>query len=175
MITVTLPTLHADQVIAYKTLRSGRRRAVRCGRWWGKSALAETVACDGATKGNLVGYFTPAYKFQTEIYNDIKDILDPVERSSSKVEGVIRTTTGGLVDFWTLENDRAGRSRKYHVVIIDEAAFGKPNTAEIWERSIEPTLLDFSGTAWVLSNTNGADPANFFWRVCNDAKLGFQE
>lgn len=175
MPTVVLPTLHTDQVIAYKKLLPGLRRAVRCGRRWGKSALAETIACDGATKGKLIGYFTPTYKFQTEIYADIADILDPVTKSSSKVEGVIRTTTGGRVDFWTLENDRAGRSRKYHTIIIDEAAFGKPNTAEIWEKSIEPTLLDFSGVAWVFSNTNGADPENFFWRVINDATLGFKE
>jgi hypothetical protein len=173
MPTVILPTLHPDQVLAYRV--PGLRKAVRCGRRWGKTELAETIACDGAAKGRYVGYFTPAYKFQTEVYSGIKDILDPVERSSSKVEGVIRTTTGGRVDFWTLENDRAGRSRKYHIVIIDEAAFGKPNTADIWEKSIEPTLLDYSGTAWVLSNTNGVDPTNFFWRVCNDETLGFKE
>ena len=179
MPTVVLPTLHADQAAAYRLRLSNgerpKRRAIRCGRRWGKSTLGETIACDGAAKGEAIGYFTPAYKFQTEIYADIADILAPIHRTSSKTEGVIRTITGGRVDFWTLENDRAGRSRKYHKVIIDEAAFGKDNTADIWERAIEPTLTDYDGEAWVLSNTNGDNPKNFFWRVCHDPKYGFLE
>lgn len=173
MPTVALPLLHPDQVAAYRT--PGLRKAIRCGRRWGKSALAETIACDAAVKGQSVGYFTPEYKFQTEIFADISDILSPVKLASSKVDGVIRTTTGGRIDFWTLENERAGRSRKYHKVIIDEAAFAKDNASDIWERSIEPTLLDFEGTAWVLSNTNGDNPKNFFWRCCKDARYGFNE
>lgn len=170
---VNLPVLHEDQVRAMRI--PGRRKAVRCGRRWGKSALGATIACDEAIKGKLVGYFTPAYKFQTEIFAEISDILSPITRSTNKTEGNIRTITGGVVDFWTLENERAGRSRRYHTVIIDEAAFGKDNTIDIWERSIEPTLLDFSGVAWVLSNTNGDNPQNFFWKVCKEKKLGFKE
>jgi len=173
MSVIQLPTLHPGQIRAYHT--PGLRKAIRCGRRWGKSALAETIACDAAAKRKFVGYFTPSYKFQTEIYADIEDILAPIKKSSSKVEGVIRTTTGGLIDFWTLENERAGRSRKYHVVIIDEAAFGKENATDIWERSIEPTLLDYTGTAWAMSNTNGDDPKNFFRRICKDSKYGFIE
>ena len=49
MPTVALPVLHADQVRAYRSLLRVKRRAVWCGRRWGKSALAETIACDVAT------------------------------------------------------------------------------------------------------------------------------
>ena len=171
--TILLPVLHADQIKAYHT--PGPRKVVRCGRRWGKSVLAETIACDAAAKGHPVGYFTPEYKYQSEIFNDIASILQPIKASSSKIDGVIRTKTNGRVDFWTLENENAGRSRKYKVAIIDEAAFGKASTMATWERSIEPTLLDYGGTAWVFSNTNGADPENFLWRICNEAKHGFRE
>jgi len=148
---------------------------VRCGRRWGKTDYGATIACDGAIKRESIGWFAPEHKFIAEAFNDIADILAPVKRASSKVEGVIRTTTGGRIDFWSLENDRAGRSRKYHKVIIDEGAFAKSNMMDIWEKSIEPTLLDYSGSATVLSNTNGNDTANFMWQICNVPKHGFIE
>lgn len=176
-IEVQLPTLHSGQVEAFK-LRNpdgtrALRKAVRCGRRWGKTDFGATIASDGAIKRESIGWFAPEHKFIAEAFNDIADILAPVKRASSKVEGVIRTTTGGRIDFWSLENERAGRSRKYHKVIIDEGAFTKPNMMDIWEKSIEPTLLDYGGSALVLSNTNGNDTTNFLWQLCNVPKHGF--
>jgi hypothetical protein len=173
MIEVQLPTLHPDQVQAYKL--QGRFKAIRCGRRWGKTALAQVVACDAAIKRQSVGIFAPDYKILAETFNEMVYILEPVKSASSKVEGIIRTITGGRIDFWTLENERAGRSRKYHKVIIDEAAFTKPSMMGVWEKSIKPTLLDYGGTAIALSNTNGNDSENFFWRICNQPQYGFVE
>lgn len=170
---VFLPTLHRGQVAAFKM--PGKYKAIRCGRRWGKSVMGITLACDAAMKGQYVGYFAPSYKYISEIFTDCSDILLPAKESSSKVEGVIRLKTKGRIDFWTLEDERAGRSRKYHTVIIDEAAFTKPNMFNIWTRAIRPTLLDYGGRAWALSNANGTDPENFFWRVCNEPELGFKE
>jgi len=79
----------------------------------------------------------------------------PVNRRSSKVEGVIKTIYGGQFDFWTLENDLAARGRGYHLVVIDEAAFTKPNTVDVWRKAIKPTLLDYGDKAVIPSNTNG--------------------
>jgi hypothetical protein len=173
MITVTLPTLHTGQVAAY--LAPGRFKAIRCGRRWGKTILGECVACDAAIKGKSVGIFAPDYKIMAETYHEVIDIIEPVKRSSSRIDWVIRTITGGRIDFWTLENERAGRSRGYDLVIIDEAAFAKPNMMKIWETAIQPTLLEHRGEALVLSNTNGNDPENFFWRICNQPEHGFME
>lgn len=179
MPTIALPDLHHGQVAAYLARwpdgRPAKRKAIRCGRRWGKTKFGVTIGCDGAAKGRLIGYFTPGYKYQIEVFNDCADILRPIRAASSKVEGTIRTTNDGRIDFWTLEDERAGRSRKYHHVIIDEAAFAKPNAMDIWDRSIEPTLLDYDGSVTVLSNTNGNDPSNFFWRLCNEAQHGFLE
>lgn len=173
VIEVTLPTLHADQVKAFRL--PARFKAIRCGRRWGKTTMAEVIGCDGAIKRQSIGIFAPEYKFLTETYNEIADILAPVKKSSSKVDGVIRTITGGRLDFWTLDNERAGRSRKYHGVILDEAAFTKPNMLDIWNKSIKPTLLDYKGWAIAFSNTNGDDSENFFWRICNEPEHGFTE
>jgi hypothetical protein len=172
-IEIELPTLHADQTKAYQL--PGRHKAIRCGRRWGKTMMAETIACDAAIRGEFVGWFSPQYKFLSEAYNDIVDYLAPVIYRASRMEGVIRLTTGGRIDFWSLDNDRAGRSRRYHKVIIDEAAFCKPDMMDIWRKSIEPTLLDYVGSAIAASNTNGIDPRNFFYRICSEAEWGFAE
>lgn len=170
---IVLPTLHPDQLLAYKVVRANRFVALRCGRRWGKTDFDKTVICDDAIKGKSVGWFAPEYKFISEAYNEISEILQPVIKQSSKTEGVIRCKTGGRIDFWSLENERAGRSRKYHRVVIDEGAFAKENMLDIWEKSIKPTLLDYGGKAIVSSNTNGIDPKNFLYAVCNDKKYGF--
>lgn len=191
---VTLPTLHPDQVKLFhlrEDARSvegavgydpawgknsgGRFKASRCGRRWGKSNYGETWIGDGALKGEPTGWFAPTYKLVSEVYAELTDILKPVIVQQSKTDGLIRLRGGGRIDFWTLEDDRAGRSRKYKRVFVDEGAFTKPNMMDIWERSIKPTLLDYTGRAMVASNTNGVDPENFLYQVCNDAKHGFIE
>jgi hypothetical protein len=164
-IEVTLPTLHADQVNAWGIFSTHDYTVLRCGRRWGKTDFAKTLAADTALKGDPVGWFAPEYKFISEAYNEILDILEPAVSGSSKNEGVIRLKTGGRIDFWTLENERAGRSRKYRLVVIDEAAFAKPNMMSIWVRSIEPTLVDLSGKCLVASNTNGIAENNFLYQI----------
>lgn len=100
-VTVTLPTLYPAQVAAYNLFRRNRRTAVRCGRRWGKTDLGKVIGADAAIKGNPVGWFAPDYRIMAEAYNEIRTTLDPVMRTSSKTEGIMRTITGGRIDFWT--------------------------------------------------------------------------
>lgn len=128
----------------------------------------------------MVGWFAPSYRIISEAYNEMANALADVKTGSSKTEGVIRTLNNGRADFWSLENPRAGRSRKYHLVIIDEAAFAKDDMMDIWEKSIEPTLLDFKdkpygGRCLVTSNTNGESDTNFFYLICTQKKYQFAE
>ena len=173
IVRVELPPLHEGQPRAFQ--QRSRFYALRCGRRWGKSTFGVIIACDGAAHGELIGYFAPDYKRLTEIKLEAANILRPIRQFPSGGSDIIRTTTGGCIDFWTLEDVHAGRSRKYHKVIIDEAAFAKPNMMDIFEKSIKPTLLDFRGDAVVLSNTNGAVPDQFFWQICNEDKHGFTQ
>jgi hypothetical protein len=172
---IYLPTLHAGQVDIYK--RRTRLNAVRCGRRWGKTKQMVTMGGDAAAKGRKVGLFTPEHKQLLEPYDELLDILQPIKRRASKNEGTIRTKTGGIVDFWQLDdNELAGRGREYDLVMIDEAAFTKNGQMmKIWEKSIKPTLLTRRGSVWVFSTPNGVDPENFFYQVCNDEKLGFAQ
>src|ERR1700692_4732677 len=170
-IVVRLPVLHAAQVEIWS--RMTPRFAVRCGRRFGKTTFGETIASDCAVKGWPVGWFAPDYKTSPAAYSARVAMLEPVILKSNKTDGWIHLRTGGSIEAWTLENEQAGRSRKYKLVVIDEAAFTKPVMNDIWEQSIEPTLLDFEGSCLVLSNTNGIDRRNFFWKICNQPELGF--
>jgi len=135
------------------------------------------LAADAAAKGRKVGIFCPEHRQLVEPYEELLSILQPIKRRASKTEGTIRTTTGGLVDFWQLtDNDLAGRGREYDLVLMDEAAFTKNGQMlQIWERSITPTMLTTRGTTWAFSTPNGIDPTNFFWKLCNDPEMGFKE
>jgi hypothetical protein len=176
--TLRLPTLHQGQIDAYHQQDAdgnrARFKAIRCGRRWGKTDMGKVLACDAIAKGKRVGWFTPVYKFLTEPYNEIMDLVAPIRKRGS-IAGGIRTVSGGRLDFWTLDNDRAGRGRKYHLIIIDEAAFTKPEMMDTWNLSISPTLLDYSGSAVVMSTPNGISQDNFFWRICNEPEHGFTE
>ena len=110
------------------------------------------------------------------------DMFRPILEQASKSAAVIRLKNGGRLDFWTLGNAIAGRGRRYHRIVIDEAAFTKDgdNTLDdsmmaIWEKAIKPTLFDFDGEALVCSNSAGKDPDNFFYNICTDPKYGFTE
>lgn len=166
-IEVVLPTLHPGQVRAFDAYRRNRFTALRAGRRWGKTDFGKALACSTALRGYSVGWFAPSYKIEVEAYSEIVETLSPVKKASDKTAGVIRLITGGRIDFWSLENERAGRSRKYKLALIDEAAFAKRDTMKmIWEQSIKPTLLDEQGKAVAMSNTNGADSEQWFWQIC---------
>lgn len=175
-ITVEIPTLHVDQIKAYDVCRENRFFALRCGRRYGKTAFLSAIASSDAVKGKRVAYMAPDYKRLTETYNEIERILSPIKKSSSQTQGTIRTVNDGVVEFWTLGDESAGRSRKYHTVLIDEAAFTKsPAMFDIWRKSIKPTLLDYRGRCIVASNTSGTDQDNFFWKITNEPEHGFVE
>ncbi len=177
-IEIKLPVFHPGQVRAFEVFRRNKYVAGCCGRRWGKTDLAESVAVTYVAKGRQVGWFAPSHKIMNEAYNDIVFRLGEAVSRSSKVEGVVRTITNGRVDFWSLENEKAGRSRKYHLVIIDEAAFAKDTMATIWDQAIEPTLLDYStlpygGKCLVISNANGVSEDNWFYQICEAQRERF--
>ena len=174
-VTIKLPTFHPEQVRAFKTTASWDYVALRAGRRWGKNVYGETTASDHIARGMTVGWFAPEYKRLSETYENIAQMIEPVKTRSKQGE-VIRTMTDGRVDFWSLEDENAGRGRKYHLIVIVEAAFGKKKILrETWERSIKPTLVDYAGRALVMSNTNGIDPDDFFYSICHDPLLGFRQ
>lgn len=143
-------------------LRSARRfNALSCGRRFGKTTLLQDVAIRPALDGHPVGWFAPTFGLLLEAWREISVTLRPVIRRTNANEHRMELITGGMLDFWTLDNPDAGRSRKYKRVIIDEAGLVK-RLMDAWHASIRPTLADLSGDAWLAGTPKGR---NDFWEL----------
>lgn len=164
---------HAEQKRIYDD--PAKRKVIRAGRRFGKTTMLEQAAGNWGARKMRVGWFAPSYKVLLPTYKAIKQQLAPIIAHSSKTDGIIELVTGGHVEFWTLDNEDAGRSRKYHKVIVDEASLVKKGLRETWEQAIEPTLLDFDGDAIFAGTPKGIDDENFFYQICTDKTLGFKE
>lgn len=165
--------LHAGQRPIYDGF--GHRNVVRCGRRFGKTELFETAFAGRAIAGRKVGWFTPDYKLMRPTYARLARTLGSVITHKSKTEGVIELATGGLIEFWTLDNEDAGRSRDYDDAVIDEAGLVKTGLRDIIEQAIMPTLLDRRGTLTLGGTPKGIDPENFFYEVCTEPRFKFDE
>ena len=155
--------------------------ALRCGRRFGKTELAKAWISEGLVSGMACAWIAPQHMLAQEVYYDLAKKFSALVEESSKAS-LIRLRTGGRLDFWSLDNDMAGRSRGYQRIVIDEAALAKNgdnrtagSMMAIWERSIKPTLYDYGGQALVCSNAAGKEFDNFFYNICTDPKHGFHE
>jgi hypothetical protein len=151
-----------------KVLSEAKRfNVLACGRRWGKSALAVNLLSEPAIAGQPTGYFTPTYKLLDGTYTECLATLEPIIKRKNEHQ-FIELITGGRIEFWTLENELAGRSRKYKRVILDEAAFNK-DLWKRWTESIRPTLTDLKGDGWFLSTPKGK---NDFYKLFSRHKAG---
>lgn len=174
---IILPILHDGQKYAHAMHLKHRLTIFRCGRRFGKTLLMQAIACNHAPRGNRAAYFAPSYKLITPFYKDCKRCLKEEIESSNQTDGLIETKRGGQVEVWTLENEDAGRSRRYHIAMIDEASLCKGEKIfDTYEKAIMPTLLDFGGSLIIAGTPKGVMPGDFFYELCNDKdRYGFKE
>lgn len=156
---LVLPRPHPGQ----QTVKDGARRfnVVCMGRRWGKTVLGLIVIVLLALQGKPVAWFSPTYKMLADVWREAKRLTRPIARHISEQEKRIELITGGVIDFWSLDNPDAARGRKYAGVVIDEAAM-VAWLGEAWQAVIRPTLTDYSGVAWFFSTPKGR---NFFWQI----------
>lgn len=152
-----------------EVIRQARRfNVVACGRRWGKTILGVDRVVRPALKGYPAAWFAPEYKLLLEAWREVKATLGQAAIPNEQ-EKRLSLVTGGSIDFWAFDNNpMAGRSRKYRLVVIDEAAHAT-KLAESWKRAIRPTLTDYRGEAWFLSSPNGR---NEFARLFDLARSG---
>lgn len=98
-----------------------------------------------------------------EVWRDMTRVLAPVAQRIHAGDRRIENIAGGVLEFWSLDNPQAGRSRKYKRVIVDECAFA-PGLLDIWNYAIHPTLLDLSGDAYFFSTPRGLN--DFYTLYC---------
>ena len=140
-------------------LREARRfNVLVCGRRFGKTSLTEEL-CKRALEGWPIGYFAPTYKYLLETWRMLYAAYGQTLRRISVQDRRFEFPSGGLIEFWTLEDPNAGRSRKYRRVIIDEAGV-VADLGAAWEGGIRPALADLRGDGWLMGTPRGR---NFFW------------
>jgi Terminase large subunit, T4likevirus-type, N-terminal/Terminase RNaseH-like domain len=168
-----LPTPTADQqgIINHPA----RFKVLACGRRWGKTVIDIRVLAEKALAGETWGYFSMTYRNLAECFRELKIALEPYTLRSSQTEGRIELHNGGLLEFWSLQttNKDTARGRKYHGVVLDEAAF-IPNGDYVWNSVIRPTLADLQGAALLTSSTNGRN--HFFeWYQRGEDKIAYPD
>lgn len=145
-----------------KILNEAKRfNVLDCGRRFGKSILATRLLSLNAIAGLPCAYFAPTYKLLEGTYQEIYARLSPMVIRKHENQ-FIQLVSGGVIEFWSLENPLAGRSRKYKVAIIDEAAFNR-NLWQSWTEAIRPTLTDLKGSAWFMSTPKGKNDFYKLW------------
>jgi predicted phage terminase large subunit-like protein len=146
---------------------NARFKVVSAGRRFGKTRLAAYWLAlrdkESAIGGSSVAWFAPSYKILLDAWSDIEKNLRNVIIKANKTDMRIELATGGKIDFWTLEDQDAGRGRKYKRIVIDEAAHAR-YLKDAWEKAISPTLTDYRGDALFISTPNGI---NFFHELFN--------
>lgn len=149
-----LQSAHPSQ---QKILNEARRFNIACmGRRFGKSALGIRLLAEKAIAKHPAAWFAPTYKLLDEAWREARRRLSPIITRQDVQQHRMELLTGGSLDFWSLDNPDAGRSRKYARVIIDEAAMAR-NLEEAWTQAIRPTLADLAGDAWFFSTPKGGN------------------
>jgi hypothetical protein len=153
---IELPTPHINQ----KKILDAERRfiVIMCGRRFGKSELSQILIIKEALKGGNVAYITPTYGLAQVFFERLTKVL-PFKSNISKLK--IYCPNEGSIEFFTGERLDNLRGRKFHLVIVDEAAF-IPDLEDGWNNSIRPTLTDYEGKAVFLSTPRGK---NFFYSL----------
>ena len=134
---------------------------VDVGRRAGKTALGLDLCVTPESLPYPVGWFSPSYKMLLEVWREAVRTFAPILSRRNVQERRLEFITGGLLEFWSLDNPDVARGRKYRRIIVDEAAM-VPMLMDVWQYSIRPTLADYQGDAWFLSTPKGR---NGFWQM----------
>jgi hypothetical protein len=124
--------------------------------------LGNEFAIAPALEGYPVGWFAPTYKVLLPSWEELKNYLIPVTTRSTEQQKRIELVTGGSIEFWSLEDTDAGRSRKYKRILVDEAGLC-PKLLEAWDNSIRPTLTDYRGDAIFMGTPKGRNGFHALW------------
>lgn len=156
LVSLDLPAFHAGQEKVYA--ERSKINIVCCGRRWGKTVMAIIALTKpgGILDGQPCAWFAPKNKYAAKVWREVIELLKPIIVSKNQTERVITFLGGGELEFWTLEDKDAGKSRKYARIMVDEAALVKDLQYSV-EQSMQPTLVDLDGDMWLMSTPQGYD------------------
>ena len=154
-----LPGYHPGQAKIDNGLK--RFNVMACGRRFGKDVYEMNKTIEPTLQGYDVGFAAPTYKTLMENWRAINNLVAPIIKRRNAQEMRLELTTGGSIDFWSLDNPDLIRGRKYKRFTINEAGFVR-DLMEIWNFIIRPTLIDYAGDGFFGGTPKGM---NGFWQM----------
>ena len=154
-----LPTYHQAQTEIDNDL--SRFNVLACGRRFGKDVYMMNKGIETGIDGYPIAWGAPTYKMLTENWRAVNYLIAPIVARKNKQERQVELATGGIIDFWSLDNPNMIRGRKYKRFIINEGGF-VPDLMDIWNYIIRATLVDLEGDAIIGGTPKGR---NGFWKM----------
>lgn len=152
---------HKAQLKVLKAYLAGIRFiTLCCGRRFGKSWIIQTIALLELSKAyTRVGYITPTYELGKTFFNDMLQLIPTELVASSNISTrTITLINGSFITFYTGEKLDNLRGQKFHLLLIDEAAYIADLKAG-WEGAMSNTLIDYApnSRAIFVSTPRGKD------------------
>lgn len=161
---IVLPELHPAQ----QTIVENRRayNVLPCGRRFGKTEILKDRIGEFLLDGKFVGLFYPQNRTGGELWRWTVNTFEAMTKDKHEGNKRIELINGGILEQWSLKPTTAhsSRGRKYHLALIDEAAYVPTRT--YWDEVIQPMQADYYGRAeaWFASSAWGK---NWFWELHN--------
>ena len=132
---------------------------IACGRRWGKSTLAGTMALTAADVGGAVAWVAPTYANSRPMWRFLEALTTQTDMvQAHRTDRSLNFVRGGRISVFTADNDIALRGESFDYVFIDEAARVSEAT---YQDVLLPTLADRDGKLVAISTPKGR---NWFWR-----------
>lgn len=167
-----LPVLHAGQ----QRIRDSRARfkVAAIGRRFGKTHFGVDESTETALDGGYVGWFSPTYKLlagEGGVWPYALRLLQPIIARVSVQEHTLRLITGGILEFWSLENGGAdkARGREYDLIVVDESAMVADLLGQ-WDNALRPMLATRQGRGLFLSTPRGFNDFHRLYQRGGDAE-----
>src|SRR5574341_21753 len=145
-----LPRLRRDQ--RRIGAHPARFKVVVCGRRWGKTTLAVSLAVRYAENGLRVWWVTPIYQLAYYAWLDFKRRFAVRWESKTEHNFNLELPNGGSITIKSADNPDGLRGVGVDLLIVDEAAF---ISEEVCYECLRPALSDRQGSAILISTPSG--------------------
>lgn len=97
-----------------------------------------------------VGFFDISVIKQNESFEYAREKLNGFILCLNKKDGIIKLKSGGTIEFWTLRNSSAGRSRSYDSCYIQ--SLHRFDVSDNIDLCIIPSLIDKNGICYISNH-----------------------
>ena len=162
-----LPPLHKSQLEVQNS--SARWKILCAGRRFGKTRLGVQMCMEVALRGGRAWWVAPTFAIARVGWRDIQASAQSFPKEIEPVISIANMeftlANGGQIAVRSADNPQRLRGEGLDFIVIDEAAFVKP---EVWSEVLRPTLTERKGSALFISTPMGMN--NWFFNLWETAE-----